>query len=156
MLRIWPVTWFEELPQAKPIELGNGQVISVEDALEGHFQRLETAKRTVQGMTISAEERLDAAIEAVAPHLTPLTGLANEVAAATPIAQPNESFRETLHKALEETHRQHQAHRILGIRQEQSSHGFSQQILFTSVFILTALLVGWLVHRRKQQRVLSH
>ena len=101
--------WFSERTPIEQVDFGDGRAVSAADLLDGHFQRLAT-----QPLPVAHE--LHTTIAVVAPTLTPLTDLAEEVAHTLPVAQPTPQFRDTLYKALEQTHRQHHAQRILGTR----------------------------------------
>lgn len=106
-------TWFSERTPIEQIDFGEGRAVSAADLLDGHFQRLATQPVSP---SLSGEHDLHTTIAVVAPTLTPLTDLAEEVAETMPLAQPTPHFRDTLYKALEQTHRQHHAQRVLGTR----------------------------------------
>lgn len=132
----WPTT-----PPAG-IDFGNGAQLGAEDVLETHFQRLART-RTVP---IQVGDNLVGAIAVLAPQLAPLTLLAEDVAYALPPVQPASTFRTTLHHALEQTHRQHTAQRMLGTRLESRAcvtprpHG--ARILIAVLLGLCALAIG--------------
>ena len=105
--------WFSERTPIEQVDFGNGRAVSAADLLDGHFQRLATQPVP---QSLSGAHELHTTIAVVAPTLTPLTDLAEEVAHTLPVAQPTPQFRDTLYKALEQTHRQHHAQRILGTR----------------------------------------
>lgn len=92
-----------------------------EDVLEGHFrrvaaQRAPAARRPTRKVEIQVGDNLVAAIAVLAPDLVPLTALAEDVSTAVPPVQPAPKFRADLQEALERTHRQHAAQRVLGTR----------------------------------------
>ncbi len=99
------------------VDLGEGRVLPAEEVLESHFRRLSaTRDARAQNVTVQVGENLTMAITVLAPHLFPLTVLAEDVAQALPQVHPAPHFRQTLHRALERTHRQHAAQRLLGTR----------------------------------------
>lgn len=109
----------ETLPQGG-IDLGNGQVMGAEDVLEGHYRRMTSHRQPFSGRAITRRvqvgDNLTATIAVLAPQLTPYTEVAEQVSDALPLVEPEERFRQNLHQALERTHRQHAAQRILGIQ----------------------------------------
>ncbi len=109
----WPEWLLSTANQADgpQIDMGNGYFLAPADLLEGHYHRLTT--RTV---TVQVGPDLQAAITVLAPDLAPLTEVASGVADTMPQVQPQAQFRADLHRALELTHRQHQAQRVLGTR----------------------------------------
>jgi len=114
--------WGEEsLPQSG-IDLGNGRVMGAEDVLEGHYRRLTSHRQPLNGRAATRQVRvqvgdnLTAAIAVLAPQLIPYTEVAEQVSNALPLVEPEQRFRQNLHQALERTHRQHAAQRILGTR----------------------------------------
>jgi len=116
MIRFWGFLHFGEQPAlpAEKVDLGNGHTIGAEDVLESHFtHRLDTPR-----LTVHVEGDLNRALTALAPGLASLTELAEEVNQLVPRAQPAPQFRQDLQKALELTHRQHHAQRVLGTRVE--------------------------------------
>lgn len=114
----WSIAWIMPGGSApapmEQIDFGEGHMVSAADLLDGHFQRL--AAQPVLPTAVTSESHLHTTIAVVAPTLTPLTDLAEEMAQSMPLAQPTPQFRDTLYKALEQTHRQHQAQRILGVQ----------------------------------------
>lgn len=116
MIRFWGFLQVQDqtaLPVEK-VDLGNGRFVQAEDVLESHFSnRLDTPR-----LTVHVEGDLNQALTALAPGLASLTELAEEVDQLVPRAQPTPQFRQDLHKALELTHRQHHAQRVLGTRVE--------------------------------------
>jgi hypothetical protein len=102
------------------IDMGHGRTLSVEDVLDGHFRRMtrDAMTRTVDARTveIQVDDQLRAAITVLAPDLSPLAHLAEELADAVHDVRPEPRFRADLHRALEQTHRQHAAQRTLGTR----------------------------------------
>lgn len=109
MVRLWRTEWFERTSPIERVDFGNGQQISVVDLLEGHF-------RYIFGQQRSAAHDVHTTINTIAPTLTPLTDLAEEVAQTLPATGPTPYFKDTLNKGLILTHRQHHAQRMLGIR----------------------------------------
>jgi hypothetical protein len=106
----------EQLPTGG-IDLGNGRVLGAEDVLEGHFQRVSARRQAAtRQVAVQVGDNLMVAITVLAPELAPLTEVAEQVSSAVPLVEPEARFRENLHKALERTHRQHAAQRILGTR----------------------------------------
>jgi len=63
----------------------------------------------------SAPDDLNIAIATLAPHLAPLTKLAEDVAQTVPSIQPEPQFRADLHRALEQAHERQAAQRTLGV-----------------------------------------
>ena len=111
--RIWQR---EQLPTGG-VDLGNGRVLGAEDVLEGHFQRVSTRRQqATRQVAVQVGDNLMVAIAVLAPDLAPLTEVAEQVSNAVPFVEPEARFRENLHKALERTHRQHAAQRVLGTR----------------------------------------
>jgi hypothetical protein len=111
----WAKLRNDPMPSPTPVNMGNGRFLTAEDVLEGHFRRL-TTQPTAQTVTLQVKDDLNAAITVLAPELTPLTRVAQEVAQTVPAVQPEPRFRQNLHSALERTHRQHSAQRVLGTR----------------------------------------
>lgn len=131
------------------IDLGGGRTMPPEDVLEGHFRRMTNRGRacTVQ---VHVADDLYAAIVVLAPELAPLTGLAEDLAHAMPEVRPAPQFRQDLHQALERTHRQHSAQRVLGTRArpETLAAEQSRQAWMLLLFSLLALLT-WFWTRRQ-------
>jgi hypothetical protein len=124
------------------VSMGNGRFLAAEDVLEGHFHRLTTQPGT-QTVTLQVKDDLSAAITVLAPELTPLTRVAQEVAQTVPAVQPEPRFRENLHSALERTHRQHTAQRVLGTRSPTpTGRSFWRTVAPVAVLIL-ALFALW-------------
>ncbi|MDQ3250031.1 MAG: hypothetical protein M3Q45_12600 [Chloroflexota bacterium] len=138
--RRWPWAQPKELHK---IDLGNGKFLAAADLLEGHFHRLATATVPVQ-----VDRSLTAAITVLAPDLTPLTTLAEEVAQTVLRVQPAPHFRHQLQQALEQTHRQHTAQRVLGTRQAPPPAGVTW-LMFSVCVALVITVVG--VWRYRQQ-----
>ncbi len=141
--------WLEQIgvrpsPPPRGIDLGNGRILGAEDVLEGHYRRLTTRPRTHQ-VKVHVADNLAAAITVLAPDLTPLTLVAEEVANAVPRVQPAPDFRMHLHEALERTHRQHAAQRTLGTRPPGSATGSSRPTgwLAALVTVCVLLVVAW-------------
>jgi hypothetical protein len=128
----------------RKIDMGNGRFATAADLLEGHFHRLAT-----QTVTVQLKPDLQAAITVVAPELAPLTAVASEVAHAMPQVQPGEQFRQELHRALELTHRQHHAQRILGTRPPAEEMQSSWWLAALLVGVVVALLLGRSLLRRR-------
>lgn len=130
---------------ASQIDLGNGRFLNAEDVLDGHFKRIATATVPIQ-----VRSDLTAAITVLAPALTPLTNLAEEVAQAVPLVQPTPHFRHQLHKALEQTHRQQAAQRILGTRPSATSKS-TPWPLFVLLVLTAAALLGYMGYRQQHR-----
>jgi hypothetical protein len=128
------------------IDMGNGRLVSAADVLEGHYRRLAT--RTV---TVQVQPDLQSAITVVAPELAPLTAVAADVAQAMPSIQPTMQFRQELHRALELSHRQQQAQRILGTYPAAAENNLPWGLLI-GVAVLVTVLVGWLLVRRRHEQ----
>ncbi|RIK47639.1 MAG: hypothetical protein DCC57_14070 [Chloroflexi bacterium] len=123
------------------IDMGSGHFLTAADLLEGHYHRLAT-----QTVAVQVKPDLQAAITLVAPELAPLTAVASEVAQAMPRVQPAAHFRADLHRALELTHRQQHAQRVLGTRPLEK-----ERELPWGIMVLVALLVfvsGLLLYRQ--------
>ena len=131
--------------QQARIDLGNGNFLEAEDVLEGHFHRLASTTVPVQ-----VNANLTAAITVLAPGLTPLTELAEEVAHTVPLAQPAPQFRYHLHQALEQTHRQQAAQRILGTRPAAQAQGPTWGAI-TLILLAAVAVLGVLVYLQKRQ-----
>jgi hypothetical protein len=108
------------------IDLGNGAILEPEDVLETHYQRLAQSRRAAPPRThtvpVQVGDNLLSAITVLAPGLAPLTELAEDVAQAVSPVQPGQEFRTSLHHALEQTHRQHAAQRVLGTRADKDAY----------------------------------
>jgi hypothetical protein len=131
--------------EAARIDLGNGNFLEAEDVLEGHFHRLSSTTVPVQ-----VNANLTAAITVLAPGLTPLTELAEEVAHTVPLAQPAPQFRYHLHQALEQTHRQQAAQRLLGTRPVQTQG--SAWGMITLILMVAVTLLSLFAYLQKRQR----
>jgi len=136
MIRLWRIDWFERTPPIEQVDFGNGQQISAVDLLDGHFHQL-----TAQ----SDQRERQAKLAVVAPTLTPLTDLAEAVAETVPEIHPTSDFRNTLNKALTETHRQHHAQRVLGIRSVEPDTSYWRNLLLISV-LMAIITVGVAFH----------
>ncbi|MEZ4863104.1 MAG: hypothetical protein R3C14_17425 [Caldilineaceae bacterium] len=149
MLQFWRTVWEDQTEQAGKVDLGNGRFLSAEDVLDGHFHRLSSTTVSVQ-----VKQDLHHAIEVLAPDLSPLTEIAEEVVQIAPPAQPTPQFRDTLHKALEQTHRQHQAQRILGTRIDKPEPVIPWTMAALLVLVVAALFgaTAYLARRRAVQR----
>lgn len=142
------------------IDFGNGATLGPEDVLETHFQRLARSRhaRTAAPRTrtrtvpVQVGDNLVAAIAVLAPHLAPLTELAEDVAETVAPVQPEQTFRDSLHHALEQTHRQHAAQRVLGTRKREAftaAHkpGWIGLTAAGAVLCVAALGLWWLARR---------
>lgn len=132
------------------LDMGQGRTLSAEDLLDGHFRRMTTAAtaRTVQ---VQVDDQLRSAITVLAPELSPLTHLAEELVGVVGDVRPEPHFRAELQRALEQTHRQHTAQRVLGTRPT-GSHDGSTASWWTALaaFGLVLLLSGlWLVRSHR-------
>lgn len=133
---------------AAPIDLGNGRFVEVEDVLDSHFtNRLEPPR-----LTVHVEGDLNQALTALAPGLASLTELAEEVNQVVPRAQPAPQFRQDLHKALELTHRQHQAQRVLGTRIE-TPEPQTPWLMIALLFMVMVSVVSMTVYLSKRSAV---
>jgi hypothetical protein len=147
----WPL-WMQLLRQPEPppgIDMGNGRMLDAEDVLEGHFRRV-TARRqpTSHQVVVQVGDNMTAAIAVLAPDLAPLTQVAEQVSGAVPLVQPTAHFRENLHEALERTHRQQSAQRILGMRPVPHAKlanplGWWMLLVGACVAAIVALTWGW-------------
>jgi hypothetical protein len=109
--------WPSENVSPRGIDLGNGRVMGAEDVLEGHYRRLATQRQPeTRQVAVQVGDNLMAAITVLAPDLAPLAEVAEHVSGAVPVVEPEQHFRQNLHQALERTHRQHAAQRVLGTR----------------------------------------
>jgi hypothetical protein len=127
------------------IDMGNGRFLTAADLLEGHYHRL-----AAQTVAVQVKPDLQSAITVVAPELAPLTAVASEVAHAMPRIQPGAHFRADLHRALELTHRQQHAQRVLGTRQAAADGELPWGLLILLVSFV-AVLGGLLWYRQYQQ-----
>lgn len=109
------------------LDLGDGRSLNAEDVLEGHFFRLANDSRPeATSASVSSplpcyayvRSDLGIAIATLAPHLSPLTELAEEMAQTVPPAHPSPQFRNNLQRALEQEHRQQTAKRMLVTQQQ--------------------------------------
>jgi len=153
MIRFWGFLQFQDqqLDPAEKIDLGNGRFVEGEDVLDSHFQsQLETPR-----LTVHVEGDLNRALAALAPGLAALTELAEEVDQLVPRVQPAPQFRHDLHKALELTHRQHHAQRVLGTRVEipdpQTPWGM---ISFLVVIVVSVVSMTIYLYRRREPQAL--
>ena len=62
------------------------------------------------------------------------------VSNSTPSVPPDDKFRQDLHRALEETHRQQMAQRKLGARPDQVPNPTNSRAFWLRVIVLLALL----------------
>jgi len=148
----WPdVKLFRRQLAAPKIDMGDGRFVSAEDVLDGHFRRL-AAPRPTDTVRVQIKPDLQAAIRVVAPDLAPLTALASEVADTVPHVQPGAQFRQDLHRALELSHRQQNAQRILGTRPH-ATKSDPKRILLLFAAIGFALSTLVLLLRTRQRTV---
>lgn len=133
----------------RKIDMGSGRFLTAADLIEGHFHRLarqwyvqSSATANAQTVTVQVKPDLQVAIAVLAPELAPLAAVASEVAQAMPQVQPTRQFRQELHRALEQTHRQQQAQRLLGTRPPQHEPSLAWFILGGVGLLLVALLLG--------------
>lgn len=126
------------------IDLGNGRVLGAEDVLEGHFRRMAARPQTCN-VRVQVADNLAAAITVLAPDLAPLTQVAEQVAVAMPHVEPAPDFRLQLHQALERTHRQHAAQRVLGTRplSQPAPPAHSPGRIAALVTLFVVLVVAW-------------
>lgn len=124
------------------IDLGDGRTLGAEDVLEGHFRRLSARPRTHK-VEVQVNDNLIAKIMVLAPDLAPLTELAEEVADVVPPVHPAPEFRHHLHQALERTHRQHQAQRMLGTRRAPEPAKRARPALMATMLMAALLLIAW-------------
>ena len=142
MIRLWRNGWFERTPPIEQVDFGNWYFVSADDLLDGHFQQLTAnTEESLSLPTSPLDPELHRKIENVAPQLTPLTDLAENVAETIPEAHPTVHFRTTLNKALTETHRQHSAQRTIGIRPATPQSNEWQSIIIVGL-ILTVITFG--------------
>lgn len=141
----------ENLPQGE-IDLGNGRVLGAEDVLESHYRRMTTTRQVTQSgkatrqVPVQVGDNLTVAITVLAPELAPLTEVAAQVSGAVPLVEPERAFRENLHQALERTHRQHAAQRILGTRptpQQKATPALRWWMVLAGLVATAALVWGW-------------
>lgn len=130
------------------IDMGDGRFLTAADLLEGHYHRLAT-----QMVAVQVKPDLQSAITVVAPELAPLTAVASEVAQAMPRIQPAAHFRADLHRALELTHRQQHAQRLLGTRPPETATDlpWALLILLVSMVVVVAGLLWYQQHQRSRQ-----
>jgi hypothetical protein len=145
MQRVGHIFRRESLPQGG-IDLGNGRILGAEDVLEGHYRRLSTRQAATRQVAVQVGDNLTAAIAVLAPDLVPLTEVAEQVSGAVPYVAPEPHFRENLHQALERTHRQHAAQRVLGVRQAarpKAANPLGWWMVAAGVLATLALLWNW-------------
>ena len=139
--KIWSPPWRGDKigVDAPGIDLGNGRVLGPEDVLESHYRRV---RARVVPAAVKVNDSLVAAIGVLAPNLAPLTAVAEEVANVVPPVAPQPEFRAHLHQALERTHRQHAAQRMLGTRRiaprRRDPRGFWLIVLLAGIGMLLA------------------
>jgi hypothetical protein len=141
----------EMLPQSG-IDLGNGRVLGAEDVLEGHYRRMATRRQqalsqpTTHQVAVQVGDNLMVAIAVLAPDLAPLTAVAEQVSGAVPLVEPEERFRQNLHQALERTHRQQAAQRLLGTRstpRPKTTNLYGWWMVVVGLAATLALVWGW-------------
>jgi hypothetical protein len=140
-------SWLSQVWSAPPmprgIDLGDGRVLGAEDVLEGHFRRIAARpRRQTRKVAVQLNDSLIAKITVLAPDLAPLTELAEEVANALPPVQPASDFRANLHQALERTHRQYSAQRVLGTRRPPEPEQESRSLVMAALLLAALVLVG--------------
>jgi hypothetical protein len=152
MIRFWGFLQSADQPDApaEKVDLGNGHFVKGEDVLESHFTNRLDAPR----LTVHVEGDLNKALTALAPGLASLTELAEEVDQAVPRAQPTPQFRQDLQKALELTHKQHNAQRILGTRIETTEEQTPWGLIALMVLLVacTISVTIYLCKRREAQQ----
>lgn len=132
------------------VDMGQGRRLGPEDVLDGHFRRMTTQRTRTETVAVQCSDSLTAAITVLAPELTPLTDLAEDLATRVPDVQPEAQFRADLHRALEATHRQHTAQRTLGTRLHPTTVTQDRSTLpwaLTGLFFML-LLLFWRRQRR--------
>ena len=153
----WSSWWQTEearLPE-QGLDLGQGRVLPPEDVLEGHFRRVQgqpraAMTRPTQVVSVQARPNVTAAIAVMVPALAPLAAVAEGVSSALPPVQPAPDFRAHLQQALERTHRQHAAQRVLGARpvpRRAAAPGDGPRLLWM-LALVGGLLLFWLWRRR--------
>ncbi len=153
MIRFWGFLQLQDqsAAPAEKVDLGNGRFVEGEDVLESHFHNQLDAPR----LTVHVEGDLNRALTALAPGLASLTELAEEVDQLVPRVQPTPQFRQDLHKALELTHRQHHAQRVLGTRidtpEPQTAWGMLSLIV---VIVVSVISVTVYLYRRRAPQAL--
>lgn len=153
MIRFWGFLQFSGQPDVliEKVDLGNGRFVEAEDVLESHFSHRLDAPR----LTVHVEGDLNQALTALAPGLASLTELAEEVDQLVPRAQPAPQFRQDLHKALELTHRQHHAQRVLGTRIE-APEPQTPWMMITFLFVVVACVVSMSIYLSKRRASQTH
>ena len=150
MIRFWGFLNLGEQPEppVEQVDLGNGRVVGGEEVLDSHFSNRLDAPR----LTVHVEGDLNRALTALAPGLASLTELAEKVDEAVPRAQPAPQFRQDLQKALELTHRQHHAQRVLGTRVETPAPGVPWTMLVLLLVVIASTISATLYwsNRRAQ------
>ena len=141
----WSKVWSPLWPSGKSgtasgIDLGDGRVLNPEDVLEGHYRRV---RGRVVPAAVQVNDSLVAAIGVLAPNLAPLTAVAEEVATMVPPVAPEPEFRAHLHQALEQTHRQHAAQRILGTRPVAQPRRDHRGVWLIVLVAAIGLLLAW-------------
>lgn len=151
MIHFWGFLQWSDQPDTPvaPVDLGNGRTVKAEDVLDSHFTNRIDAPR----LTVHVEGDLNKALTALAPGLASLTELAEEVDQAVPRAQPTPQFRQDLQKALELTHKQHHAQRVLGTRVETPEPPMPWSMISLVVLLVacTISLTLYLMKRRERQ-----
>ncbi|NJN81084.1 MAG: hypothetical protein HC802_01545 [Caldilineaceae bacterium] len=154
----WRREWLQppyfRAKSCEQVDMGNGRSLNAEDFLEGHFSRMavSTNPDRTRHVSVQVEGDLRAAIAVLAPGLAPLAEVAEEVAMIVPNVRPGLEFRRKLHRALEQTHRQHAAQKALGTRSVESSKSMPVSNRISAglgVFLVVAGLLALLLLRRR-------
>ncbi len=132
------------------IDLGGGRVLGAEDVMESHYRRVRSR---IYPVAVQVSDSLVAAIGVLAPGLAPLTEVAEQMATAVPAVTPEPEFRAHLHEALERTHRQHAAQRMLGTRRVAVRRRSPRGRWLVALVALTGLLLVWWGNRRPRPAV---
>lgn len=153
MIRFWGFLQWSDQPEitVEPVDLGNGHIVKAEDLLDSHFTNQIDAPR----LTVHVEGDLNKALTALAPGLASLTELAEEVDQAVPRAQPTPQFRQDLQKALELTHKQHHAQRVLGTKVETPEIQM-QWSMIALVMLLVACTISVTAYWAKRRKLQVH
>lgn len=151
----WTEWWQRRRGRDFPgIDLGNGRTLTAEEVLEGHYRRVAALRRpSVQQAAVQVDNNLPVAIAVLAPDLAPLTHLAEDVSVVMPPVEPTADFRRNLHDALERTHRQHNAQRILGARPaRRASHSLQRSWILAAVVTVVVGVLALLLWQGQQAR----
>lgn len=149
----WSLWQTENRGFATHIDLGNGRTMRTEDLLDGHARRLNGASANAADQY--GKSNLTTAVRVVAPQVAPLTDLAQTIAEKSTPAHPANKFRSDLQQALENTHRQQNVRRTLGIqpssRKEKSV--WQSRWFFLATVVMVLLTVGILRRRYRATSV---